>query len=202
MAVAHGAGARLSVRDGVQVRLLRAESAAGFAQEWQGRASLVTPCWCTGAGRALLLDHTAEEITVLLDDYELIGVGGPNAAHSAGELAAANDRDRRRGVVVARGSSNTASPSTPYPYATAAVATAPAPAPDTSGPPCRSSAESRTSCPTRRRSAPTSPLRPKRWGKRSTATACPGSVSAARVARDARPACLPEPLGRRRRLVR
>ncbi|MFI9564443.1 IclR family transcriptional regulator domain-containing protein [Streptomyces rishiriensis] len=103
MAVAHGAGARLSVRDGVQVRLLRAESAAGFAQEWQGRASLVTPCWCTGAGRALLLDHTAEEITVLLDDYELIGVGGPNAAHSAGELAAANDRDRRRGVVVARG---------------------------------------------------------------------------------------------------
>ena len=39
-------------------------------------------------------------------------------------------------------------------------------------------------------------------GKRSTATACPGSVSAARVARDARPACLPEPLGRRRRLVR
>ncbi|MFJ8108927.1 IclR family transcriptional regulator C-terminal domain-containing protein [Streptomyces sp. NPDC096132] len=102
LAVEHGAGARLSVRDGVQVRLLRAESAAGFAQ-WQGGASLVTPCWCTGAGRALLLDHTAEDITALLDDYELIGVGGPNAAHSAGEVAAANDRDRLRGVVAAHG---------------------------------------------------------------------------------------------------
>ncbi|MFJ1806778.1 MULTISPECIES: IclR family transcriptional regulator C-terminal domain-containing protein [unclassified Streptomyces] len=103
IAVAHGAGARLSVRDGVQVRLLRAESAAGHAQEWQGRASLVTPCWCTGAGRALLLDHTTEEITALLDGYELIGVGGPDAAHSAGELAAANDRDRLRGFVAAHG---------------------------------------------------------------------------------------------------
>jgi DNA-binding IclR family transcriptional regulator len=103
LAVEHGAGARLSVRDGVQVRLLRAESAAGFAREYQSGASLVTPCWCTGAGRALLLDHTAEEITALLDHYELIGVGGPNAAHSTGELAAANDRDRRRGIVAAHG---------------------------------------------------------------------------------------------------
>ncbi|AVV44554.1 transcriptional regulator [Streptomyces sp. P3] len=103
LAVEHGAGARLSVRDGVQVRLLRAESAAGAYQEWQGRSALVTPCWCTGAGRALLLDHTAEDITALLDDYELIGVGGPNAAHSAEEVAAANDRDRRRGVVAAHG---------------------------------------------------------------------------------------------------
>ncbi|MFJ9740137.1 IclR family transcriptional regulator [Streptomyces sp. NPDC101166] len=103
LAVEHGAGARLSVRDGVQVRLLRAESAAGLAQEWPGGASLVTPCWCTGAGRALLLDHTAEEITDLLDGYELIGVGGPDAAHSAREVAAANDRDRVRGVVAAHG---------------------------------------------------------------------------------------------------
>ncbi|KND41805.1 IclR family transcriptional regulator domain-containing protein [Streptomyces stelliscabiei] len=103
IAVEHGVGARLSVRDGVQVRLLRAESAAAFAQEWQGRAGLVTPCWCTGAGRALLLDHTAEEISALLDDYELIGVGGPNAAHSAAELSAANDRDRLRGIVAAHG---------------------------------------------------------------------------------------------------
>ncbi|MEU5122877.1 IclR family transcriptional regulator domain-containing protein [Streptomyces asoensis] len=103
MAVAYGAGARLSVRDGVQVRLLRAESAAGFAQEWQGRASLVTPCWCTGAGRALLLDHTAGEIAALLDDYELIGVGGPDAARTPAELVAANDHDRLRGVVAAHG---------------------------------------------------------------------------------------------------
>jgi DNA-binding IclR family transcriptional regulator len=103
LAVSYGAGARLSVRDGVQVRLLRAESAAGSAQEWLGRASLVTPCWCTGAGRALLLDHTLEETTALLEDYELIGVGGPNAARSAAELVAANDRDRLRGIVAAHG---------------------------------------------------------------------------------------------------
>ncbi|MFK0110145.1 IclR family transcriptional regulator [Streptomyces sp. NPDC091217] len=103
LAVEHGAGARLSVRDGVQVLLLRAESAAGLGREWQGAASLVTPCWCTGAGRALLLDHTADEITALLDDYELIGVGGPHAARSAGEVAAANDRDRPRGFVAAHG---------------------------------------------------------------------------------------------------
>ncbi|MFM9594891.1 IclR family transcriptional regulator C-terminal domain-containing protein [Streptomyces scabiei] len=103
IAVEHGVGARLSVRDGVQVRLLRAESAADLVQEWPGRAGLVTPCWCTGAGRALLLDHGAEDISALLDDYELIGVGGPNAAHSAAELTAANDRDRLRGIIAAHG---------------------------------------------------------------------------------------------------
>ncbi|MGW1274324.1 IclR family transcriptional regulator domain-containing protein, partial [Streptomyces sp. NPDC002491] len=57
----------------------------------------------TGAGRALLLDHSAEEIAALLDDYELIGVGGPNAARTAAELVAANDHDRLRGVVAAHG---------------------------------------------------------------------------------------------------
>lgn len=103
LAVEHGAGARLSVLDGVQVRLVRAESAAGMAHEWLGPASLTTPCWCTGAGRALLLDHTSEEIAGLLDDYELIGVGGPNAARSVEELLAANDRDRPSGVITAQG---------------------------------------------------------------------------------------------------
>ncbi|MFI7641419.1 IclR family transcriptional regulator C-terminal domain-containing protein [Nonomuraea sp. NPDC049400] len=103
LAVAHDASARLSVRDGVQVRLLRAESAAGVAPQWLTQASLVTPCWCTGAGRALLVDHTVQEITALLNDYELIGVGGPNAARSVEELVAANDRDRRNGFIVAHG---------------------------------------------------------------------------------------------------
>ncbi|MEW2047483.1 IclR family transcriptional regulator C-terminal domain-containing protein [Streptomyces sp. NPDC005476] len=103
LAVTHGAGARLSVLDGVQVRLVRAESASGIAHERLGPASLVTPCWCTGAGRALLLDHTPGEIAALLDDYELIGVGGPEAARSVEELVAANDRDRLRGIVTARG---------------------------------------------------------------------------------------------------
>ncbi|MEH0639376.1 IclR family transcriptional regulator C-terminal domain-containing protein [Streptomyces bottropensis] len=46
---------------------------------------------------------TAEEVSALLDDYELIGVGGPNAARSAAELSAANDRGRLRGIVAAHG---------------------------------------------------------------------------------------------------
>ena len=103
LAVAHGASARLLVRDGVLVRLLRAESAAGLAEPWLTRASLVTPCWCTGAGRALLLDHTPQAIADLLHDYELVGVGGPHAARSPGELVAANARDRTGGIVAAHG---------------------------------------------------------------------------------------------------
>ncbi|MFK4272396.1 IclR family transcriptional regulator [Streptomyces milbemycinicus] len=98
LAIAHGVGARLSVRDGVLVRLLRSEAAA---EPWPARAGLVTPCWCTGAGRALLLDHSGDEIAALLEGYELIGVGGPGAAHSAEELTAANDRDRPGGMVAA-----------------------------------------------------------------------------------------------------
>ncbi|MET8975620.1 IclR family transcriptional regulator C-terminal domain-containing protein [Streptomyces sp. NPDC004539] len=103
LAVAHGADARLSVRDGVQVRLLRTESAAAVAPQWFIRAGLVTPCWCTGAGRALLLDHTGDELAALLADYELIGVGGPDAARSVEELLAANDRDRPADFVAAHG---------------------------------------------------------------------------------------------------
>ena len=103
LAVEHGAGARLSVLDGVQVRLVRAESASGMAPDRLGPASLATPCWCTGAGRALLLDHTPEDISTLLDDYELIGVGGPHAARSVAELVAANERDRQGGVITAQG---------------------------------------------------------------------------------------------------
>ncbi|MEU5096196.1 IclR family transcriptional regulator C-terminal domain-containing protein [Streptomyces sp. NPDC020996] len=100
LAIRYGASARLSVRDGALVRLLRRESAAG---QWQAPAGLITPCWCTGAGRALLMDHTEKELADLLADYELIGVGGPNAAHSAQELIAANDHDRPTGMVAAHG---------------------------------------------------------------------------------------------------
>ncbi|MDP9884596.1 DNA-binding IclR family transcriptional regulator [Sinomonas atrocyanea] len=98
LAVAFGASARLSVLDGVLVRALRTESAA---EQRPAAASLVTPCWCTGAGRALLLDHSLEDVLSVLDGYELIGVGGPNAAHSADELVAANERDRPQGMTAA-----------------------------------------------------------------------------------------------------
>ncbi|MCX5165378.1 transcriptional regulator [Streptomyces sp. NBC_00264] len=103
LAIRHGASARLSVRDGVLVRLLRAESSPGMADQWMTRTTLVTPCWCTGAGRALLWDHTKEEIAMLLVGYELIGVGGPNASRSAAEVARANARDAPGGLVTAHG---------------------------------------------------------------------------------------------------
>ena len=54
------------------------------------------------AGEGNFLGVTVQPM-VTLDGYELIGVGGPNAAHSAREVAAANDRDRVRGVVAAHG---------------------------------------------------------------------------------------------------
>ncbi|AXG81863.1 IclR family transcriptional regulator domain-containing protein [Streptomyces paludis] len=103
LAVRHSAAAHLSVRDGVLVRLLRAESATGLAGQSITRSGLITPCWSTGTGRALLLDHTRTEITELLDGYELIGVGGPTAARSADDLVRANDHDRPGAVVVAHG---------------------------------------------------------------------------------------------------
>ncbi|MEV0196032.1 IclR family transcriptional regulator C-terminal domain-containing protein [Nonomuraea sp. NPDC050691] len=101
LSIRYGAGARLSVRDGVVARLLRSEAAPGTAEQWLTGTSLITPCWCTGTGRALLLDHTEAEIAALLDGYELIGVGGPNAARSAADVARANDRDRPKGLIMA-----------------------------------------------------------------------------------------------------
>ncbi|MEU2281916.1 IclR family transcriptional regulator C-terminal domain-containing protein [Streptomyces sp. NPDC013178] len=88
---------------GSLVRRMRVESTSGLAGPWGTRAGSITPCWCTGTGRALLLDHTPDQIAALLDGYELIGVGGPNAARSADDLVKANDHDRTGGVIVAHG---------------------------------------------------------------------------------------------------
>ncbi|WP_309074130.1 IclR family transcriptional regulator C-terminal domain-containing protein [Paenarthrobacter sp.] len=95
-----GLRSRLSVRDGVKVLLLRSSTnnsvLGGFA-----KPGMVTPVWCTGAGRALLWDHTQGELESLLRDVNFIGVGGPAAAHSVLEVRDLMERDKPRGFVVA-----------------------------------------------------------------------------------------------------
>ncbi|MDI2033670.1 IclR family transcriptional regulator [Paenarthrobacter nitroguajacolicus] len=95
-----GLRSRLSVRDDVRVLLLRSSSnnsvLGGFA-----KPGMVTPVWCTGAGRALLWDHAPKELEELLREVNFIGVGGPAAAHSAAEVAALMDRDKPQGFVLA-----------------------------------------------------------------------------------------------------
>jgi DNA-binding IclR family transcriptional regulator len=59
-----------------------------------------TPAWCTGPGRALLLDHTEQELAELLAGVDFVG-GGPRAARNVADLASRNARDQEAGVVVA-----------------------------------------------------------------------------------------------------
>ncbi|MCT9869607.1 IclR family transcriptional regulator [Paenarthrobacter aurescens] len=97
---AFGLRSRLSVRDGVRVLLLRSSTnnsvLGGFA-----KPGMVTPVWCTGAGRALLWDHSPRELDSLLRDVNFIGVGGPAAAHSVPEVHELMERDKPNGFVVA-----------------------------------------------------------------------------------------------------
>ncbi|MDP9869684.1 DNA-binding IclR family transcriptional regulator [Streptosporangium brasiliense] len=60
----------------------------------------VTPLWCTGPGRALLLDHSEQELAELLKAVEFVG-GGPLAVRNVRALAVRNAADRAAGVVVA-----------------------------------------------------------------------------------------------------
>jgi len=97
---AFGLRSRLSVRDGVRVLLLRSSTNNSFPGGF-AKPGMVTPVWCTGAGRALLWDHSPGELESLLRDVNFIGVGGPAAAHSAPEVRDLMDRDKSRGFVVA-----------------------------------------------------------------------------------------------------
>ena len=83
----------LSVLQGVEVLTVLSES-PGRVVEAVGWAGRVTPAYCTSAGRALLIDSTAEDIERLFAGVEL-QARGPRAVRSLDELA-----DR---VAVARG---------------------------------------------------------------------------------------------------
>ncbi|UYY81653.1 helix-turn-helix domain-containing protein [Arthrobacter sp. YA7-1] len=95
-----GLRSRVSVRSGFRVTLLRASSNDALPGSFV-KPGMVTPTWCTGSGRALLWDHNQAALQELLKDVNFIGVGGPGAAHSPGEVCELMDRDRARGCILA-----------------------------------------------------------------------------------------------------
>lgn len=100
MAAHLGMTARVVAPDGPRALLLRVEG-ADAAGEGTLRPAAVTPIWCTGAGRALLWDHSRDELDALLGDAQFVGVGGPGAARTVAAVDALQRRDRARGLVVA-----------------------------------------------------------------------------------------------------
>ncbi len=92
--------ARITVAAGAGALLLRSETGVGSADP-SVRPGMITPIWCTGSGRALLWDHTIDDLHELLADVQFIGVGGPEAARSVAEVDALLSRDRRAGLITA-----------------------------------------------------------------------------------------------------
>jgi DNA-binding IclR family transcriptional regulator len=93
-----GLRARLSIRDGFRAILLRASSNDAALGSFVA-PGMVTPAWCTGAGRALLWDHDRPALDQLLGEVNFIGVGGPGAAHSIDEVWELMARDVPRGYI-------------------------------------------------------------------------------------------------------
>ena len=94
-----GESAYLSVRQGREVLTIWTEHSPQVIQavNWTGQR---TPIWCTSAGRALLLDHSREELAALL------GEGASDPKSFAGGIPSSQlfdlvERDRSRGVVLA-----------------------------------------------------------------------------------------------------
>jgi DNA-binding IclR family transcriptional regulator len=95
-----GLRARLSVRDGYRVILVRTSSNDAVPGSFV-KPGMLTPVWCTGAGRALLWDFDRPALDALLGDVNYIGIGGPGAAHSTDQVWDLMVRDRPRGFVAA-----------------------------------------------------------------------------------------------------
>ena len=93
-----GETAHLSVLDGVEVLTLLSElpAVAVRASGWQGRR---VPASCTSSGRALLFDHSLEDLQRRFVGREMLR-SGPNAARSLHELHDRIVRDRAHGVAV------------------------------------------------------------------------------------------------------
>ncbi|NEA66790.1 IclR family transcriptional regulator C-terminal domain-containing protein [Streptomyces sp. SID12488] len=94
-----GACAYVDVLGGAMVLSVRAELAAWAEFAW-ARAGRQTPVWCTGAGRALLFDHSREAVAELLGGEDFIGAGGPYAPRTVDDLLARVAADAARGVAV------------------------------------------------------------------------------------------------------
>jgi DNA-binding IclR family transcriptional regulator len=95
-----GMRARVSVRDGFRAILVRSSSNDSVPGSFV-KPGMVSPVWCTGAGRALLWDLDRPGLEALLGDINYVGIGGPNAAHSTGEVWDLMVRDRAAGVIAA-----------------------------------------------------------------------------------------------------
>jgi DNA-binding IclR family transcriptional regulator len=95
-----GLRARLSVRDGYRVILVRSSSNDAVPGSFV-KPGMVTPVWCTGAGRALLWDHDRPALEALLRDVNYVGIGGPGAAHSTSGVWDRMVRDHSAGFISA-----------------------------------------------------------------------------------------------------
>jgi DNA-binding IclR family transcriptional regulator len=98
LAARFGAPALLAVRSHDLALTIGAELPRGVLR--LDSSSWWRSCWCTGAGRALLLDHSAEELRELFRG-ETFDEGGPQAARDLGDLSHRVAADAARGVVVA-----------------------------------------------------------------------------------------------------
>jgi len=93
-----GLRARLSIRDGFRAILLLASSNDAGLGSFVA-PGMVSPVWCTGAGRALLWDLDRPALDQLLGGVNFIGVGGPGAAHSVDEVWDLMVRDLALGCI-------------------------------------------------------------------------------------------------------
>ncbi|MBS1907388.1 MAG: IclR family transcriptional regulator [Actinobacteria bacterium] len=91
--------ALLAAADGAKALLLR--SATGVGSTDAAVPYGITPIWCTGAGRALLWDHSLPCLEETLREVRFVGIGGPAAARTIDEVQDLMDRDRSAGMIVA-----------------------------------------------------------------------------------------------------
>jgi DNA-binding IclR family transcriptional regulator len=98
LAARFGAPALLAVRSHDLALTIGAELPRGVLR--LASSAWWRSCWCTGAGRALLLDHSAEALHELFQG-EAFDEGGPEAARDLADLAARIADDAEQGIVVA-----------------------------------------------------------------------------------------------------
>jgi len=91
--------ALLAAADGPRALLLR--SATGVGSTDAAAPYGIAPIWCTGAGRALLWDDSRSDLGERLREVRFVGIGGPAAARTTGEVDDLMERDRADGLIVA-----------------------------------------------------------------------------------------------------
>jgi DNA-binding IclR family transcriptional regulator len=95
-----GMSAQIAAPSGAGALMLRSETPSDMLASYL-HPGMITPIWCTGAGRALLWEHSSDQLGELLRVVQFVGVGGPGAARSIAGVDALLARDRARGIVIA-----------------------------------------------------------------------------------------------------